>query len=174
MWVIEYMEDKNMKKDIAIRDIDSMGDMFALGHFSNIFEDVRRSIDNAFGNWKFDMLAFEELQPKGFFPKVNIIENESDYEVEIAVAGFDKDDVELELKDNAIFIKAEKNIDSDEENKKYLKREIAYRSFRRLINFPMEIDSTEVFAEYVNGVIKCRVGKVVSTAPDTVKIKINE
>lgn len=158
----------------------SLSRMYALSQFDSFFKEIHDSFwkkfDALFENWDLDMKAFDVLQPKGSFPKINISEDASGYDVDIAVAGFDKEDVELELKDNALFIKADKKEEKcdegDEECKKYLTREIASRSFRRTIVFPAEINVDEISAKYSNGIIKCRIGKMELPKPDSVRIEI--
>jgi len=155
---------------------DPMGRLFALNRLDNIFKEVFdpffERFDSLWRDWDLSMNAFDQLQPKSSFPKVNVIEKEDSYDIEIAVAGFDKDDVELELKDNAMLIKADKKEERESEDKKYLTKEIASRSFRRTVVFPSEINADDVSAKYENGIIKCRVGKVEEDKPSSVKIEV--
>jgi HSP20 family protein len=165
----------------SLVDPGSMSRMYALSQFDDFFKDIHdhfwKRFDNIFENWNLDMKAFDQLQPKSSFPKVNVVESEKSYDIEIAVAGFDKDDIELELKDNALFIKADKKeekCDGEDsaECKKYLTREIASRSFRRTIVFPAEINPDDISAKYENGLISCKVGKTLEELPSSIKISI--
>ena len=158
----------------------SLSRMYALSRFDDFFKEIHDSFwqrfDNIFEDWNLDMKVFDQLQPKGGFPKVNVIDNEKSYDVEIAVAGFDKDDVALELKDNALFIKADKHEEKcdceNEECKKYLTKEIASRSFRRTVVFPAEVNVDDISASYENGIISCKIGKALEELPSSVKIEI--
>ena len=173
------MENKDEKSLVSTPG--SLSRMYALSQFDNFFKEIHDSFwqrfDAMFDKWDLDMKVFEELQPKGGFPKVNVVESDKSYDVEIAVAGFDKDDVELELKDNALFIKADKREEvcdgDDAECKKYLTKEIASRSFRRTIVFPAEVNADNVSAKYENGIISCKIGKVEEEKPSSTKIDIN-
>jgi len=164
------------EKNLTISD--PMGRMYALSQFNDFFTDIHDSFwqrfDALWDNWNLNMKAFDELQPKGSFPKVNVLDNPANYEVEIAIAGFDKDDVELELKENTLFIKADKKEEctNEDECKKYLTKEIAQRSFRRVINFPADVNSEDISAKYENGIIKCTIGKMEVIKPDSVKIDV--
>ena len=89
-----------------------------------------------------------------------------------ALAGFDKEDITLELKENCLYLRVEKKEESTDENKKYLMKEIAHRSFSRCIQFPTEINTEEIISEFKDGVLKCSFGKIESDKPETVKIKI--
>jgi HSP20 family protein len=157
-----------------------MSRLFALNRFDKFFEDsfapLFKRFDDIWKDWDLSMEAFDKLQPKGSFPKVNVIEKEGSYDVEIAVAGFDKDDVSLELKDNALMIKADKHVETpcedEEECSKYLTREIAHRSFRRTVVFPSEVNTEDISAKYENGIITCCIGKLEEDKPTNIKIDI--
>lgn len=171
-----------MIKDITKKDTDSMSGMLTVRRVDDLIQAMRSDFNTFVANmfdtfakdWRLDLQAFEELQPKGLFPKVNVIENPDSYDIEIAIAGFDKEDVELELKDNSLFIKADKKETVEDEDRRYLKREIAQRSFRRAVRFPAEINSDDISAKYEHGIIKCHVGKAQAEIPESVKIKISE
>jgi HSP20 family protein len=166
-----------MKKDL-IKKIDSKSGLVLFDRFDDIFAEFD-GIFTRFGSLydNFFSNTIGELKPmKASFPKINMTEDETGYDVEIAVAGFDKDDIGLEVRDNALFINAEKKEEccDDKEVKKYLCKEIAYRSFKRVLPFPAEISSDGISAKYENGVIKCRINKVLTAKLDSVKIEITE
>lgn len=121
----------------------------------------------------FDLATFDDLQPKTSFPKINVIESDDAYEIDIAIAGFDKDDIKLELKDNDLFIQGNKQNDQQDENKRFLRREISSRSFKRIVRLPSKIDSKSVKAEYQNGIIKVMINKVKEEKSNKIEVKIN-
>ena len=64
------------------------------------------------------------------YPPYDIIkEGESNYKVELAVAGFKKDELSIQLKENTLTIKGETN--SKNSNGDYLHKNIARRSFSK-------------------------------------------
>lgn len=88
------------------------------------------------------LLPITQLQPfnKANFPKINVAETDNDYTIEIAVAGFDKEDVKPELVYNDLTTSTEKQEETKEETKEYLQREISSRSFKRVVRFPCDVD----------------------------------
>lgn len=145
---------------------DSLSRFFGASRFEDIF-------DNFWKDWTLDMRAFADLQPKSSFPKINVVETDEEYEVEIALAGFDKDDLSLELKDNCLLIKADKKEESEDKDKKFLMREISSRSFRRMLKFPVKVDSDKIDCSFENGIVNCIIGKEDIEKDDLVKIKID-
>lgn len=119
-----------------------------------------------------DVKIFEDLQPQASFPKVNVSETDTAYNVEIAVAGFSKDDVKLELKDNDLIIRAEKKEEMEKEDKNYLRKEISSISFQRVVRFPCEVDAEKAEADYKDGIIVVSVNKIIKKEPCGVSIKV--
>jgi len=124
----------------------------------DLFEDF---LGGFFDDNRFSVSVFNDMQSKASFPKINVSETDDKYDVEIAVAGFDKDDVKLELKDNALTISADKKEENGEkdEDKRYLRQEISYRSFCRAVKFPCKVDADTADAEYKDGIINFKVNK---------------
>jgi HSP20 family protein len=147
----------------------------ALRRFRSDLDTLVEEFFNDFlGSRNLPASVFEDLQPKGSFPKINVSENDDGYNVEIAVAGFGKDDVKLELKDNTLMISAEKKEEEEESDTKILRREISYRSFQRAVRFPCEVDANKAEAGYKDGIISFKIEKKREEDPKTgVTIEIN-
>jgi HSP20 family protein len=118
------------------------------------------------------MKVFEDVQTGASFPKINVSETDTAYGVDVAVAGFEKGDVNLELKDNTLFISADKKIEKEEEEKNYIRKEISSKSFRRAVRFPCEV-TEDVSATYKDGIINIEIQKAVeSEKEEGIKIDI--
>lgn len=159
-----------MTKDLTPYTGSQLGNMLRVGRFGDIFEEF----DKLFKGWDLDMRAFTDLQPKAKFPKINVAETDEGFEVEVAIAGFEKDDISLELKDNCLLIKADKQVEVKEEDKKYLMREITSRSFRRALNLPKKVLTDDIECSHKDGIITCTLKKEppVEIKDDTVRIDI--
>lgn len=106
-----------------------------------------------------DTEIFNDMQShKSEFPKINVSETDSSYVVDIAIAGFNKDDVSLKLRKHALDISSGKKEEEKVEEKNYLRREISLRSFNRTIGFPKPI-TDEATASYADGIIKVEIKK---------------
>ena len=68
--------------------------------------------------------------PQPSYPPYNIEKTADDaYRIQIAVAGFSEDDLNVEVRENALIVSARKA--DDAEDRKYLHRGIATRAFER-------------------------------------------
>ena len=154
-------------------DVDSMNGIYPFGGFKTIMEEfskVEQMFSDYFGT---DEGMFTQIQPKQGFPKLDVVDSGTSYEIEAALAGYDKDDVNLEIKDNSLFIKVEKKTEKEDKDKKYLMKEISKRSFHRGITFPAKINIEDISSSFQNGVLKIHIGKMEEKPKNqTVKIEI--
>lgn len=111
-------------------------------------------------------------------PKVNISEAGSEFTIELAVPGFDKDAFHVAVNDNVLTISGQKvednsHADSPEsENgndtnggngssngKRYIRREFSSASFERTFTLPQSVDIEGIGATYDAGVLHVHVPK---------------
>ena len=100
-------------------------------------------------------------------PAVNVIENDKDYRVELAVPGMTKDDFKVKLdEDNNLVITMEKCCDTKPDCKaekkdcKYLRREFSYAKFQQTMILPDNVDSAKISAKVENGVLMVDIPKL--------------
>lgn len=74
------------------------------------------------------------------------------YIMEAELAGFDRDDINIDIKDSYLVISAERKNSSDDKDKKYIRRERSYSSYKRSFDVS-DVDTENVNAEYKNGVL---------------------
>ena len=115
------------------------------------------------------LLAVDSKTVSSSFPPHNIIKlDETHYLVELAVAGFGKDDIEISVEDGSLVIKGEKK--EKESNVQYLHRGIGTRSFTKTLTIA---DTVEVRgAEYKDGILKIGLENVIPESKKPRKIEI--
>lgn len=97
-------------------------------------------------------------------PAVNIIENEKDYQIEVAAPGMSKEDFKVRLEnDNELVISLEKKNEDKHEKKNYLRREFSYASFKQAFIIPEEVEAEGINAAMVDGVLKITLPKKEAT-----------
>ena len=95
-------------------------------------------------------------------PKVNIIEDDNGYKIELAVPGFEKNDFNIEVDDDVISISLEKEIDA---TTTYNKREFNFGSFKRAFNLPESAHSAKISANYKSGILNILIPKKEEAKP---------
>lgn len=94
-----------------------------------------------------DRLVNSRLTAQSNYPPHNILKyNETNYSIELAVAGFSKDEISVEIDQNILTITGEHKDQSDSADWEYLHRGLAARNF--VVRFPlaeyMEVKGAEV------------------------------
>ena len=81
----------------------------------------------------FDMLENNTFgQPQENYPPFDLIKlGDNDYRIELAVAGFQPDELDITAQQNVLIVSGRKNEESDEKGSDYIYRGIATRSFER-------------------------------------------
>ena len=98
-------------------------------------------------------------------PAVNIKENETDFELELAVPGRKKDDFNIEIDNNVLTISSEIKSEDSVSEKNYTRREFGYSSFKRAFTLPETIDEGKIKAKYEDGLLKFTLPKKKEALP---------
>ena len=109
-----------------------------------------------------------DTRPVNNFPPHNIIKaDENKYVVELAIAGFSKDEIDIQVLDNTLTIKGEKQ---EKDEYQYLHRGIGTRSFTKSITIA---DTIEVKgAEFKDGILRIGLENIIPEHKKPRKIEI--
>ena len=94
--------------------------------------------------------------------KTDVRETESEYEVDIDLPGFKKDEVTAELNDGYITISAAKSLDKEKKDKKtgkYIRRERYAGSMSRSFYVGEGITQDEIAAKFEDGILQLKIPK---------------
>ena len=92
-------------------------------------------------------------------PSANIIENDKSFEIMMAVPGYNKEDIQIELENNVLSIFNDKGQDEEKEIK-YTRREFGIGTFRRSFTLPRIVDAAKISADYKNGVLSVTLPRI--------------
>lgn len=92
--------------------------------------------------------------------KVDVLENEDSYTVEAELAGFNKDEIDVDFEDGKLTISAEKNEETNDEDKErnYIHRERKTSKMVRRMYFK-DVDEDNLSAKLVDGVLEIKIPK---------------
>jgi len=111
-------------------------------------------------NWSVD----KQLTGNSTVPSVNIMENEKDFEVEVAAPGLDKNNFKVELDNDMLMISAQRETRNEEKSKEgnYTLREFSYESFQRSFQLPEDmVEKDKISASYKDGILHISIPKSV-------------
>ncbi len=119
-----------------------------------------------------DRISLNRMFDGEEFPAVNIIENEKNYEIEVAAPGMKKDDFKVAVENGVLTISAEKKEEKKESQKNYTRQEYYYNSFSRSFTLPENAREDGLAARYEDGVLKLTVAKKVVTVSKAREIEV--
>jgi len=106
------------------------------------------------------------------FPKIDIWEDDEKYVLEAELPGFDKKDIDVNISDDVLTIRATRKKEEEKKDKNYYYAERCYGEFVRSVRLPAEIDKKAVKAKYVNGVLELTLPKTKEAKEKATKIEI--
>ena len=90
--------------------------------------------------------------------KCDIYEENGEYHIEMDIPGYDKKDINIEVKDGYLTIKASKETQDKEESKNYIRRERVVGSFTK--SFALgDVDTDKIDAKFENGILNVTIPK---------------
>ena len=117
--------------------------------FDNMFDHFEHMMDDSF---------FRGTM--GNFPPYNIVKTgENTYDVELALAGFSKKDIEIEYKENVLTVKSKKQEETKDEDGNIIHRGISKRMFSK--SFTIANDVEVKGAELKDGLLKVSMERII-------------
>lgn len=96
-------------------------------------------------------------------PAINVIENEKEYDVELAAPGLTKDDFKVYLdSEGNLVVHMEKKVENKDEKKhgRFLRREFSYTNFQQAFTLPEDVDAEKIEAKMEHGVLNVHLPKL--------------
>ncbi len=116
------------------------------------FDDMKRMqerLNRLFGEEeRSDMMDIDTMSPL-----VDIKEKDDNIVVTTDLPGVDKKDVDIDIRDNKIWISANTHKEAEEEKEGYLMKERTYSRFARAFNLPSAVNEEEAKAKLEDGVL---------------------
>lgn len=137
------------------------------------FNAMRREMESLFddlsGGW--DTLP---ARSDTLTPMVNVAETSKGLEISAELPGVDQKDIELDLSDGILTLKAERHAEKDErdEKKHYHIVERSHGTLLRRFALPFEVDADKVEANFDSGVLKVFVPRQQPAEKEKAKIAI--
>ncbi len=124
--------------------------------FDKLFEDYRKDLEELLWPSRSLLDRAYSMVPRlrEEWPVMEFEDRGSDFCLTVELPGFKKEDVEIEIEDRAVDIKASTERRHEEKTEKYTRSERAARSFHRRVVLPEEIVADKVEAKLDDGVLE--------------------
>lgn len=123
-------------------------------------ESSRRSLSPFGRRWPFDgwFDEFFSFIPERFMmPRVEVLEKNNELIVRADLPGFQREDINVTVTDDALTISARRESEREEEHAGYYRSERQFGTFQRTITFPVAVDSSQATARLKDGVLEVRI-----------------
>lgn len=100
----------------------------------------------------------------------DVVDNGHELVVRIEVPGVDKDDCEIVIEGNTLYVRGEKRFDSTYVGGAYHARQCAYGAFERIVSLPFNVHADKADAQFHNGVLVVHLPKAAEAAPRRIQI----
>lgn len=104
-------------------------------------------------------------------PRAQVLEGDKDYLIRLDLPGVVRSDVEIEINNKTLMIKAERNLEAVE-GYRNLRAELAEKlTYRRSFDLGREIDAEKIGAAFENGVLTISLPKSKQALPKRIEVK---
>ena len=110
---------------------------------NDIFDSNLRDLTGDVFNWP---------APKNI-PSVNVTETSKEFKIALAAPGLEKKDFKIEVENGMFTISSEKQEETKEEGKDWIRKEFAYNQFARSFQLPENVLADKIDAKYENGLL---------------------
>ncbi len=153
------------KKGSELLPKSSLGGLMSFDEFDNFFDDFLSRRWPRLLDWNMPSL------PEINFPKVDILDHDSDVEVQAALPGIKKEDLEVTVTNQAITIRTSTKEEKKEGEKgKYFRREIMHGEFQRTLSLPDNVDGDKAKASFKDGILKVTIPKTEKSKRKSIEI----
>jgi HSP20 family protein len=92
-------------------------------------------------------------------PAVNIVESKDEYRIDVAAPGLDKEDFKIQIDKNVLTVSSEKEEKHEDKDKRIMRKEFNYFSFKRCFSLPETVNSEKIKASHKDGILEIVIPK---------------
>jgi HSP20 family protein len=115
----------------------------------------------------------EAMAQIDWVPIVNVLESDSEFQIEAELPGVDKNDMKLSVEDGVLTISGQRAKEKEEKGRRYHRVERAYGTFTRSFTIPELVDEKRLTAEFKNGILIVHLPKSEKAQPKSIEVQIH-
>jgi HSP20 family protein len=105
-------------------------------------------------------------------PLVDIIEDDHEYLFKADLPEMRKDDVKVTIENGILYISGERRTEKEEKKRKFHRLERFFGTFERTFTVPEDADTTEIVADFHDGVLQVHLPKRPMPKPQAIEVKV--
>jgi len=108
-----------------------------------------------------------------YHPQIDVSGNEENYEVMLDVPGLSESDLSIEVKDDVLTIKGQKEARNESNENQFYRVERSYGAFQRTLSLPGDAAGEDIRANLSDGVLKLEIPRQETTESGVKRISIS-
>jgi HSP20 family protein len=168
-----------MKLDTLMESVGSLWDNLADG-WRHLTRSAAGALTRFRAGEKTDLPARESVDDVFYLPPRgwamlggDVFEDESRLVVRLEVPGMAKEDMAIEVRDDALVVSGEKRFERESTEGRWRVMQCAYGSFQRVVPLPVRVLADQARASYTNGVLRVELPKATPGKPRPVSIRVD-
>jgi HSP20 family protein len=150
--------------------------MNALSHWNPFreMEEVQRRMSTLLGLNRRGALNGDEenITVPEWAPLVDIAEDDKEYLIKMELPEVQKEDVKVTVENGTLTISGERKAETEEKGRKFHRLERYYGRFERNFSLPEDADSSNVKAEFKDGMLRVHLTKNEKARPKQIEVKV--
>ena len=112
----------------------------------------------------------DELSLGTWYPMVDIYDGDDRIVIKAELPGMEKKDISVDVKDQVLTLRGERNHDNEVKEENYYRRERACGKFQRAFRLPADVNSDNIKADFKDGLLKIEVPKPEKQKPKEITV----
>ena len=154
-----------------LRSLIPVGRDRSVARSDNPFMSLQREIDRLFDDFTRGFPALPSGGAAELLPNVDVTETDKQIEITAELPGLEEKDVQINVSDNLLTIKGEKNAEKEQKDKNYRLVERSYGSFSRTLELPAGVNADQIKASIAKGVLTVTVPKPAPAQTKKIEVK---
>lgn len=132
--------------------------------------DLQREVDDLFDEF-FGGDDGDQGTSAVWSPRTDLSETDGAYHLRLDLPGLSKDEIDINLQNNTLTVRGERESTQTAEEEEYVRVERAFGTFHRTFTLPEAVDAESIEAVYEDGVLTITVPKTETSTPRQIEIQ---
>lgn len=152
---------------------DKVGAHHSPGSLLGLHRDMDRWFDDAFRSFGMPSSLLDSPMSKLYRPQIDVSADDNHYEIVLDVPDMSESDLDVEVKNDILMIKGQKEDRTEKKDKHFYRVERSRDSFQRTLSLPDDANADEISADLNKGVLRLSIPRRQTAAEDVKRISIS-
>jgi len=162
---------KSRRFAMNLKSLIPVGRQRGVARADNAFLSLHQEIDRLFDDFTRGFPSLGNGMTSMMLPTMDVAETDKEIEITAELPGLEEKDVQINVADNVLTIRGEKNAEKEQKDKNYRLIERNYGSFERSLELPDGVNADAIQASIDKGVLKVTVPKPAPAQSKKIEVK---